>query len=98
LNFLSRRYFFDSSLFFAEMRGAAATSATHHRSSVAKNNPRRDKEQTIEADSITDHMTDANEKDKIMDPGYNEEEDYLYVFPPPIFRKGDISLGVLMSG
>ena len=30
--------------------------------------------------------------------GYNDNEDYLYLFPPERKRKGDLSLGVLMSG
>ena len=79
-----------------EMRGAAAASAAH-RSSAHKNNPRCSTEHEIEADS-TIGKTDVNEEDKIIDPEYNEEQDHLYLFPPRRYQKGDISLGVLMSG
>ena len=78
------------------MRAAAATSAAH-RSSVPKNKIKRSIEHDIEAESITD-KTDVNEEEKIIDPDYNEEQDHLFVFPPRRYQKGDISLGVLMSG
>ena len=29
---------------------------------------------------------------------YNDERDHLDIFPPTEYRKGDIELGVLMSG
>ncbi len=29
---------------------------------------------------------------------YNDATDHLFIFPPPEYRKGDIELGVLMSG
>jgi len=39
-----------------------------------------------------------SESNKKEDPEYIEEEDHLNLFPPLSYRKGDISLGVLMSG
>jgi hypothetical protein len=80
------------------MRGAAATSAAH-RSAGAKNNRRISKDHGIEAELITGDIDGrVKDEDKVVDPDYNEEEDFLYLFPPSRYQKGDISLGVLMSG
>ncbi len=80
----------------------AASAVTSHAYAARKDNPRRSKYDTIEASdlAVITSASDVKEKeeDTIEDPDYNVEQDRLYMFPPPKFHKGDISLGVLMSG
>jgi hypothetical protein len=78
------------------MRGAAAATAHRHASSK-KQYETAGSSCTIEAmDSTLDKQ--ESESNKKEDPEYIEEEDHLNLFPPLSYRKGDISLGVLMSG
>jgi hypothetical protein len=40
----------------------------------------------------------VEKKDSEDDEEYNDERDHLVIFPPEAYRKGDVELGVLMSG
>jgi hypothetical protein len=87
------------------MRGAAAVAAHRNSGSNTKHLQKSGASITIEADDDDDYVTtepenkDGNDAGKGKDDSdYVEEEDHLYLFPPPSYRKGDISLGVLMSG
>jgi hypothetical protein len=84
------------------MHGAAAAAAHRHIKSSGKNHSKTTADNTIEAgdqDLIASEPCGNESGDgKNVDPEYNEEQDHLYLFPPPRFQKGDISLGVLMSG
>ena len=80
--------------------GAAAVS--HHKTNMSeKPHSKRNEEASIEAsDQVITGESDGKEttEGKKVDTEYNEEQDHLYLFPPPKYQKGDISLGVLMSG
>ena len=81
------------------MRGAAAVTA--HRNAHARRHEITGASHTIEVDDSKLSRTELESKEKTdgnEDPEYIPEEDHLYLFPPPRYRKGDISLGVLMSG
>ncbi len=82
------------------MRGAAASSAVHRSSAGAKHHAKTGAEHVIEAGDDIGTFVRSGEKDeeKEVDPDYDEEQDHLYLFPPPKYHKGDRSLGVLMSG
>ncbi len=83
------------------MHGAAAVTA--HRNANSKKHERVGGSSEIVASSselknMESGIKESDDKNKDEDQEYNEEEDHLYLFPPPSYRKGDISLGVLMSG
>jgi hypothetical protein len=81
------------------MRGAAAVSA--HRNAYSKNHEISGASNMIEANNAIFKKNEPKNKersDKNEDREYIEAEDHLYLFPPPSYRKGDISLSVLMSG
>ncbi len=84
------------------MRGAAAGAAHRNIKSSGKPRSKAGAENSIEASDqgLIKNESDGKEKDeeKDMDADYNEEQDHLYLFPPPRYQKGDLSLGVLMSG
>ncbi len=83
------------------MHGAAAVTA--HRNANSKKHERAGGSIEIEASGnelkkIESGIKESDDKKKEEDQEYIEEEDHLYLFPPPSYRKGDTSLGVLMSG
>jgi hypothetical protein len=87
------------------MRGAAASSAAHRgHASGSKHHPKSNTENLIEASDDLGPFLSGEPNgtgkggEKEVDPEYDEEQDHLYVFPPPRYRKGDSALGILMSG
>jgi hypothetical protein len=85
---------------------AAASAHTHHglqRALSGRNLNSQSTDLTEAALNEADDMgKDAKESDQqaVDDDteGYNEDEDYLYIFPPKSKRKGDLSMKILMSG
>jgi hypothetical protein len=81
------------------MHGAAAVAV--HRNAHSKKHEISGASNMIEADNtvlIKNEPKNKERSDKNEDREYIEAEDHLYLFPPPSYRKGDISLSVLMSG
>ena len=82
------------------MRGAAA--AHRHTNVSGKPHLKASADNIIEASDQDLIRSESDGKDKgegkNVDSDYNEEQDHLYLFPPPRYQKGDISLGILMSG
>ncbi len=80
---------------------AAASSHSHRGPPVAGANAPGARTENLNETAL-DEMDVENKKEEQPEEedteGYNEEEDYLYVFPPKSKRKGDLNMKVLMSG
>jgi hypothetical protein len=80
---------------------AAASAHSHRGPSVSGANVSGTRTENLN-DTALDEMDVENKKEEQPESddaeGYNEEEDFLYVFPPKSKRKGDLNMKVLMSG
>ena len=88
-------------------RAMRAATAAHRRLSkkgatIVDEKSSRRESSVLENTSFLDEYAEdrvKKEENKIEDEDeYNDERDHRVMFPPAAYRKGDIELGVLMSG
>lgn len=83
------------------MRVASAAHRNHSKKgtgTVEVSNERSKRESSSANISFREEYEDKVEQNNSSDEDYNEPIDHLDIFPPAAYRKGDIELGVLMSG
>jgi hypothetical protein len=84
------------------MRAASATHRYHSKKGagageVSDERPKRGSSVT-NASFLEELNNDTVVLNDSSDEEYNDASDHLVTFPPAAYRKGDIELGVLMSG